>query len=264
MERHAPIEAAGVQVVPSWRESETSPSIPDGPALSRSRHDVAAIDPCVSARGDGAVSDRQLGGTGEEGPLAPAPAKPTDAKPPAPEKPAPEKAAITQSAVGITVKQKATALSQRGAAEYKVKWSVGGKKNGWVIQHLEFAPSIKDKDGKEVGAKNAPLEYWEGWQVRDGSVYVGESDHAHQSDTFRTISESPHTKGTILETGKVSFVEGYKLAKPPWGNTVPEAGSLPTMKAAPDGWSDALAQDHTMTVTYDDVAKTAQEQVGNP
>lgn len=210
------------------------------------------------------MPDQPLGGSGDEGGPAPAPAKPADAKPPTPEKAAPEKPAMTQSAVRITVKQKAKALSQRGSAEYKVQWSVGGKKNGWVIQHLTFAPSIKDKGGKDVAAKNTPVDYWEGWQVRDGSVHIGDSDQAHQSDTFRTISESPDTKGTILETGKVSFVEGYKLAKPPWGNSVPEAGSLPTMKAAPDGWSDGAAQDHTMTVTYDDIAKTPQDQVGNP
>jgi hypothetical protein len=202
-----------------------------------------------------------MGGDGGGGPPAPAPAKPADAGP-AEAKPAVP--AMTQSAVGITVKQKAKALSQRGSAEYKVQWSVGGKKNGWVIQHLKFDPSVQDKDGKAVAAKNAPIEYWEGWQVRDGSVYVGDSEHAHQADTFRTISESPDTRGTILESGKVSFVEGYKLTKPPWGHTVPEAGSLPTMTAAPAGWSDAAAQDHTMTVTYDDVAKTPQQQVGNP
>ncbi|MFE6970158.1 hypothetical protein [Isoptericola sp. NPDC057653] len=228
---------------------------PQASALAVARHDVAAV--ALVAPGAGP----RRGGDGDEAPGAPADAHPADAKAPAP---APEKPKLTQSAVTIAVKQKAKALSQRGSAEYKVQWSVGGKKNGWVIQHLKFDPSVQDKDGKAVVARNTPTEYWEGWQVRDGKVYIGDSDQAHQSDTFRTISEAADTRGTILETGKVSFVEDYKLTKPPWGSTVPEAGSLPNMKAAPDGWSDGAAQDHTMTVTYDDVAKTPQDQVGNP
>ena len=35
-------------------------------------------------------------------------------------------------------------------------------------------------------------------------------------------------------------------------------------KSEPDGWSDGSAQNHTLTVNYDDVAKTPQTQVGNP
>lgn len=267
MGQHAPVDAARLHEVPRSAVLAPSPSAHDGPALFRSRHDVAEVAPRSPVRaGEGPVpEDRPMAGDGDGAP-APVAAGPADAGPvdavPADAKP--EKPAMTQSAVGITVKQKAKALSQRGSAEYKVQWSVGGKKNGWVIQHIKFQPSVQDKDGKAVAAKNTAVAYWEGWQVRDGSVYVGDTEHAHQTDTFRTISESPNTRGTILVSGKVSFVEGYKLTKPPWGNTVPEAGALPTVTAAPDGWSDAAAQDHTLTVTYDDVAKTPQEQVGNP
>ncbi|MEZ4361326.1 MAG: DUF4157 domain-containing protein [Kofleriaceae bacterium] len=173
-------------------------------------------------------------------------------------------ATMTLSPVTITVTQAPLALTQRGSAEYKVRWSVGGGKNGWVIQHVRFRPAIKNAAGADIAAKNISLEYWEAWQVRNGSVFVGSSASAHSADTFRTISEDPNTKGQVDVIGKVAFVEGYDLQEPPWGHTVAPAGALPTMTSAPAGWSDGSAQDHTMRVNYDDVAKTPQTQVGNP
>lgn len=174
-------------------------------------------------------------------------------------------AAVTLSAVTITVTQAPQALSQRGSAEYKVRWSVGGSKNGWVIQHVRWRAAIKDSAGKAAAASNPDgLEFWEAWQVRNGNVYVGSSASAHNADTFRTISENANTKGKVEVIGKVAFVEGYDLQEPPWGHTVAAAGALPTMTTAPDGWSDGAAQDHTLEVDYDDVAKTPQTQVGNP
>ena len=172
--------------------------------------------------------------------------------------------AITLSPVTITVTQAAAALSQRGSAEYKVRWSVGGGKNGWVVQHVKFQGAIQNAAGTAVAANNSGLEYWEGWQVRNGNVFVGSSANAHQADTFRTVSEAAKTKGQVAIIGKVAFIEGYNLAEPPWGHTVAAAGALPTMTSAPDGWSDGAAQDHTMRVNYDDIAGTPQTQVGTP
>lgn len=173
------------------------------------------------------------------------------------------KPTVTMRAVNITVKQAAVALSQRGSAEYKVQWSVGGGKNGWVVQHVKFQGAIQNAGGP-VAAKNSGLEYWEGWQVRNGNVFIGSSASAHQSDTFRTISEGAKTKGQVEIIGKVAFLEGYDLAEPPWGHTVAAAGALPTMTAAPDGWADGSAQNHTLRVDYDDIAGTPQTQVGTP
>jgi hypothetical protein len=166
--------------------------------------------------------------------------------------------------VTISVTKAAEALSQRGSAEYKVKWSVGGGKNGWVVQHVKFQPAIQNSAGGAAAARNPSIEYWEGWQVRGGNVFVGSGASAHQADTFRTTSEAADTKGRIQVIGKVAFLENYNLTEPPWGHTVPAALALPTMTSAPDGWSDGSAQNHTLTVNYDDVAKTPQTQVGNP
>jgi hypothetical protein len=171
--------------------------------------------------------------------------------------------AMTMSAVTITVKQAAVALSQRGSAEYKVQWSVGGGKNGWVIQHVKFQGAVQNAAGAAT-ARNSGLEYWEGWQVRNGSVFIGSSTGPHQSDTFRTVSEDAKTKGQVEIIGKVAFVEGYNLTEPPWGHAVAAAGALPTMTSAPSGWSDGAAQAHTLKVNYDDIAGTPQTQVGTP
>lgn len=170
---------------------------------------------------------------------------------------------MAMSPVTIAVKQAAMALSQRGSAEYKVQWSVGGGKDGWVIQHVKFGGAVQNAAGP-VARNNADLEYWEGWQVRNGDVFVGSTASAHQTDTFRTISEDANTKGRVEIVGKVAFIEGYGLSEPPWGHTVAPAGALPTMTVAPTGWAGGSAQDHTMKVDYDDIAKTPQTQVGTP
>jgi len=170
---------------------------------------------------------------------------------------------MTMSPVTISVKQAAIALSQRGSAEYKVQWSVGGGKNGWVIQHVKFQGAIQNAGGP-VAAQNSGLEYWEGWQVRNGDVFIGSSASAHQSDTFRTVSEDVKTKGQVEIIGKVAFIEGYNLTEPSWGHSVAAAGALPTMTTAPAGWTDGSAQNHTLRVNYDDIAGTPQTQVGTP
>ncbi len=178
----------------------------------------------------------------------------------------PSGGSMAMSAVGITVTQPAVSLSQRGSAEYKVKWSVGGSKNGWVIQHVRFESAVQDTAGTPVAGNNGGLEYWEAWEVRNGSVYVGfaSGGAAHSADTFRTINENAKTKGEARIIGKVAFIENYNLATPPWGYTVPAAGSLPTMTSAPAGWNEGGAQDHWMKVNYDDAAGTAQTVTTNP
>jgi hypothetical protein len=178
--------------------------------------------------------------------------------------PSPTPSSMTLSPVTINVVQAATALSQRGAATYRVRWSVGGGKNGWVIQHATQRAAIKNASENAVASTNITTEFWEGWQVRNGDVFVGSSTTRHSADSFTSRDENPDTKGRVELIGKVAFVEGYNLTEPPWGHTVPSAGALPTMTSAPAGWSDGGAQDHKLTIDYDDIAKTPQTQVGLP
>lgn len=168
----------------------------------------------------------------------------------------PEAVAGEKDEPKITVTQAAKELTNTGSAEYKVQWSVSdAKANGWIIQHVRFSGSKKDCDGKDVATNTTGQEYWEGWQVRDGKVYVGSSASAHVADTFRTVDEGGSTVGTLEISGKVAYKAGYDLKEPPWGHDVPAAGALPTMKTAPKDWDDAAAKDHKMTVKWDGCAK---------
>jgi hypothetical protein len=173
----------------------------------------------------------------------------------------PQAAAGEKDDPKISVKQAAKELTTTGSAEFKVQWSVSDEKaNGWIIQHVKFSGSKKDCDGKDVATNTTGEEYWEGWQVRDGRVYVGSSDSRHVADTFRTADEGA-TTGTLVISGKVTYMPGYELKEPPWGHDVAAAGSLPTMKVAPKGWDDGAAKDHKMTVKWDACAKAATHSV---
>lgn len=236
-------------------ESTHAPAAPGKSTLTQE------LAPAESpAAGEGPVAEDQLlagddtegaGGGGGDGAVAEASKK---SKP----------KGMDMSCVTISVKQAAKALSQRGSAEYKVHWSVGGKQNGWVIQHVKFTGKVKDHRNADVAITDEGLEYWEGWQVRDGDVFIGGGTRAHQTDTFRTANQPKKTKGHVEIIGKVAFVEDYKLKTPPWGHSVAAAGALPTVTSAPEGWSDGNAQSHTLKVRYDDIAKTKQTQDGSP
>ncbi len=144
----------------------------------------------------------------------------------------------------------------RGSVEFPVKWSISDPNaNGWIIQHVVFGGHKTDCAGNDVPTNNGHDEYWEGWQVRNGQVFVGASDSPHQADTFRTPSEGAGTKGVSTFTGRVTYIPNYDLREPPWGHTVPAALSLPTVTAAPPGWDDGLAREHRLTVEWDDCAR---------
>jgi hypothetical protein len=175
---------------------------------------------------------------------------------------APEAAAGEKDEPKINVTQAAKELTNTGSAEFKVQWSVSdAKANGWIIQHVRFSGSKKDCDGKDVATSTTGQEYWEGWQVRDGKVYVGSTANAHVADTFRTADEGGSTVGTLEISGKVAYKAGFDLKEPPWGHDVAAAGDLPTMKTAPKDWDDAAAKDHKMTVKWDACAKTPTHSV---
>jgi hypothetical protein len=179
---------------------------------------------------------------------APAPAA-TPAPPPAPTRPTLRPVTITQTLAP-------TERTTTGSAQYGVRWSVANPSaNGWVIQHVTFAGSKTNCAGDAV-ATNHPngLEYWEGWQVRNGQVFIGSGTDAHRADTFGTPDEGAGTRGRKTITGRVAYIEGFDLREPPWGHSVPEARALPTMRTAPAGWDDRAAQLHQLTVAWDDCA----------
>src|SRR5262245_15923535 len=153
----------------------------------------------------------------------------------------------------ISVVAAAAELTNTGSAEYRVRWSVPDPTaNGWIVQHVRFTGAKFDAVGTPVATNTTGAEYWEGWQVRAGRVFVGSSATPHNADTFRTVDEGAGTRGQLAITGRVTFLPGYNLREPPWGHTVPAAGALPTVTAAPPVWSDGFARLHRMQVTWDD------------
>jgi hypothetical protein len=162
----------------------------------------------------------------------------------------------------ISVVAAAAELTNTGSAEYRVRWSVPDPTaNGWIVQHVHFTGAKTDATGTPVATNTTGAEYWEGWQVRAGQVFVGSSATPHNADTFRTVDEGAGTRGQLAITGRVTFLPSFNLQEPPWGHTVPAAGALPTLTVAPPGWSDGFARLHRMQVTWDDTVAPATHRV---
>lgn len=162
----------------------------------------------------------------------------------------------------IAVTQAAHELTNTGSAEYAVQWAVPDPSaNGWIIQHVTFSAEKRDCTGNVVAANNGPLEFWEGWEVRGGRVFIGSTANAHVADTFRTVDEGAGTRGTARIIGRVTFIPNFDLRIPPWGHAVAAAGALPTIQVRPRGWTDGFARRHEMVVTWDDCAAPATHSV---
>jgi RHS repeat-associated protein len=153
----------------------------------------------------------------------------------------------------IRVVQEPKRLNKLAAVEYKVRWRIANKDSGWVVQHLKVEFQVFDSAGKKLpsGYPNG-LEYWEGWQVVNGIVFTSFARLGSPSggDTFRTPDQAPGTSGTLKLSGKVKFMKNYILTVPPWGDSFPEAGDLPTRGSWFPEWNESNAQDHNLIVTW--------------
>jgi peptidoglycan hydrolase-like protein with peptidoglycan-binding domain len=171
---------------------------------------------------------------------------------------------LNRRSMTITITTAARELTNTGSAEFGVRWAVPDPRaNGWVIQHVTFAGNKENCAGVAQALNNAPTEYWEGWQVRAGRVFIGSSADAHVADTFATADEGGGTRGTVRITGRVTFIPDFDLREPPWGHTVPEALALPTLTVAPPGWSDGFANLHELVVRWDDCVAPATHSVAS-
>jgi RHS repeat-associated protein len=122
--------------------------------------------------------------------------------------------------------------------------------DGWIIQHIKFEAYVEDCKGRRVRPSNPDgLEYWEAWKVKNGVVYVGDTSTLHVSDRFQTADEGTGYKGSIQISGRVTFLQGYKLTYPPWKTGSFTGISLPTVTRFP-GWNDSGADDHILTVKF--------------
>ncbi len=114
-----------------------------------------------------------------------------------------------------------------GGAEAKMRWSIELDLNtedprfkfsvhGWVIQKAEAKYEYTDCTGEPEGPDDHC--FYEGWQVRDGDVYVGDSKtKIYGVDVFNIKDRGQNTTGRITFSGSVTFLEGYELTYPPWG-----------------------------------------------
>ncbi|MBS1911264.1 MAG: hypothetical protein JST22_04705 [Bacteroidetes bacterium] len=154
-----------------------------------------------------------------------------------------------------------------GAYSWGVQWSVqhaDASTNGWIVQKLDVQHNVHDAAGGVVtpgtggygGFPRTYCPYWEAWQVRNGSVYVGGSALPHHADTFAQGAVGANTRGRTREIGRANFYPNLVL---PAAFTVKPghpAGSLPNTNADPGlhGGTGELA--HTLSATWDSVHGT--------
>jgi hypothetical protein len=144
---------------------------------------------------------------------------------------------------------------QCGFASFRVDFELEllAPDNGWIIQHLRKEVNVTDCADRPVATRNHSFEAFEAWQVIGGVVHQTTQAHseADPTDHFGFPDEGACRKGTITAIGWVAFVPDYSLLMPPWfwGNGLPTAG-LPTAYTPPEGWSDALATEHRLEVTF--------------
>ena len=166
----------------------------------------------------------------------------------------------------ITVPKPPERTGDCGGVKWRVKLGVGtlvlGKPdnslNGWLIQHI----TIKC-DGDYCNPKHriiARQDYYEAWQVVDGTVYHGskKADGSNTSafDQFDSDDFGEGTEGTCTWTGSMNFVSGYQQNGPPWlnwgdpGYPPRGPGILPYSPVAPKGWDDMEGIPHTLTIIW--------------
>lgn len=141
-----------------------------------------------------------------------------------------------------------------GGFRDQVRWGLSGagaKTKGFVVQKVTFDLQRERGDGSE---NNFQTTYWEGWEVRDGKVYIGTSESRHNADTFQ-VPSAPDHRGTTYEAGWAKFIPDYEEPKS-WGN-VPQARSLPSTTSEPIGWSESGTHHRYMRSTFDCVGQSS-------
>ncbi len=140
-----------------------------------------------------------------------------------------------------------------GGFRDQVRWGLSGagaKTKGFVVQKVTFDLQRERSDGSE---NNFQTTYWEGWEVRDGKIYIGTSESRHNADTFQ-VPGAPDHRGTTYEAGWAKFIPDYEEPKS-WGN-VPQARSLPSTTSEPLGWSESGTHHRYMRSTFDCVGQS--------
>jgi hypothetical protein len=213
------------------------------------------------------ASTRQGGGEGAEmenmgGDPVKSPTTETPVKTEAPVEAGGEKDAAHPTLTFTTVNGPSS--GKNGQFRWGAQWSLNGatdKTNGWIVQKLTIKQDVKDDKGAAITPGKAPwggfsaekTPYWEGWQVRDGKIYVGSSDSPHNADTYAQGPVGDKTVGQTDEIGDANFYPDLKLPESFAPRVNHPGGALPIALSDPGLSGGTGAVDHSLKATWDSV-----------
>jgi hypothetical protein len=153
---------------------------------------------------------------------------------------------------------------KNGQFRWGAQWSLNGatdKTNGWIVQKLTIKQDVKDDKGAVVTPGKAPwggfaadkTPYWEGWQVRNGKIYIGSSNSLHGADTYSQGPVGDKTVGRTDEIGDADFYPDLTLPDSFAQRENHPGGSLPIALSDPSLSGGTGAVDHSLNATWDSV-----------
>ena len=142
-----------------------------------------------------------------------------------------------------------------GAYAWQVRFSVDNADEtttGYIVQKIDAKYNRSECDGTAdpvTGVGKFP--YWEAWGVRQGKVYIGDTDHEHNADTYTDNSMGAGTKGSIVVQGIPEFFPDAVLpADMPANNPDTQAGDLRSSLTDPKLKDGTGAIAHNLTANW--------------
>jgi len=139
-----------------------------------------------------------------------------------------------------------------GEYSWKVRFSVenaNATTQGYIVQKVNAKYSRTDCAGKDkpvTGVGTFP--FWEAWGVRGGKVFIGDTEDAHNADTYSDDAMGDGTKGSIAVKGIPEFFPDVTLpAHMKANNPATQAGALRSSTTDPalKGGTGAISHDLT-------------------
>lgn len=135
--------------------------------------------------------------------------------------------------------------------------NVNSSYSGWIVQHVTFdlTAVYNDSDNTQytIPGYNTSYDYWEAWQVTNGSIGIG------STDTF-SLNFPSSTHGTASITGNINFFQSSAFTNltgnnnpANWGTHLSgakPAGDLNATTTEPSFWADS-GYNHNMNMTWE-------------
>lgn len=153
---------------------------------------------------------------------------------------------------------------QCGAYSWKVKFSVENsddKTKGYIVQKINAVYTRTDCDGKDKPVTGiGKFPYWEAWGVRNGKVFVGDTESEHQADHYSDDVMGDSTKGSIAVTGVAEFFPNAVLpAHMKANNPDTQAHALRSSLTDPALSGGTGSISHDLTASWDCCGKQAMD-----